>query len=456
MSQQHSKNAYGGKKAGGGAPYFVDMFQPPMNELCLIRLVPGDYLQDQVIERPSPTNPAEIEHHVAQVLMPYIKFVDHFDGARQKGGICSGGALMNIKNKRLPCHGCDIYWATAARQPNGRFESTRMSRQNKYAFSVFDYSLYHKLEQYDQATGQVRASSAGVPYYNWVRCLHAGSWAPGSMPPPAQRTCDPCRAGVESKQGHMSHWPINYTQLQSLRAAESNIGQSCTVCSTENSIHSLGWMCGACGEGVVDMSTTQLKKDEILKLTDELYPCGRCHNTSFLTEVYECRACSPRGQTGVRATLFEVDLKVMLAPGGANNSKMLQVSGWSAPHGILPAFVEAAKPIDLIARYAPDSLEKQASKFGVVPGVPMQPQRQPQTAPSNPQQQQFQQQYAPQQQQQFQQPQFQQPAPQQMLPQPPQQQFQPVPQQLPAQQSFQPQPGQQPAQQYANPYAPKP
>jgi hypothetical protein len=455
VSQQFTKNTYGPKK-GGGLPYFVDMFQPPVNELCLVRLVPGEYLQDEVITVPSQTEPGKVEHNIQQIVMPFIKFVDHFDGARQGGAICSAGALMNIREKRQPCHGCDIYWATAARQPNGRFESTRMSRQNKYAFSVFDYSVHHKLEQYDQDTGKVKTNTAGVPYYNWVRCQGQG--------------CDACRAGKESKQGHMSHWPINYTQLQVLR---------------------LGWMCGSCGECVVDMSSTQLKKDELLKLTDEKYSCGKCGNESFLTEVYECRACAPRGQTGVRATLFDVDLKVSVVPGGGNGGKVLQVAGWSAPHPIDPGFTEA-KAIDLVARYAPMSLEAQAAKFGVVPGMPAAgngfaqnqsaPQRQPQTtqgiyAPSNQQPPMQQQQYAPQggfaPQQQFQQPQ----PPQQFQPQygqqqfqqtqggfappapPPQQQLPAQPYQMPPQQQsapYQAQPGQAPQPQYANPYGPRP
>lgn len=367
MSNQFTKNNYGKRKGGGGLPYFVDMFQPPINELCTVRLVPGEYLQDQIIEVPAPTatDPNATDVTAIQVISPFIKFVDHFDGSKQRGAICSAGAFANFKDKRQPCHGCDIYWATVVRNPNGRLESSRMSRQNKYAFSVFDYSPYHKLEQYDQETGQVKVNSKGEPYYNWVRCGGQG--------------CDGCRAQKETKMGHMSHWPINYTQLQVLRSAEADIGHSCAVCCQENCIISLGWMCGSCGEGVVDMSTTELKRDELLKLTDEPYVCGACHNKEFLKEVYECRSCTPRGQTGVRASLFDVDLKVKLVPGGQNNSKVLQVSGWSAPHGIAPELAEVVKPVDLVARYAPMPLEKQADLFGVVPTMqtPTSQQQQP-------------------------------------------------------------------------------
>jgi hypothetical protein len=195
------------------------------------------------------------------------------------------------------------------------------------------------------------------------------------------------------------------------------------------------------------MSSTQLKRDELIKLTDEEYACGTCGNKSFLGEVYECKTCAPRGQTGVRATLFDVDLKVMLSPGGNNNSKVLQVSGWSAPHPIAPEFVEAAKPLDLVARYAPMALEQQASLFGVVPDVPMQPQ---QPAPG----QQFQRQPQTGGQQFQRQPQTggQQQHALQMQP-PPQQH---APQRQQPQQTYQPQPEQQPTPQFANPYGPKP
>jgi hypothetical protein len=386
-----------GKRASrGGPPYFVDMYQPSMMDIDTIRLVPGEYLQDYIEGEGD-------NAQLVQKLATFVKFVDHFDGHMQRGAICSAGAWANDRNKRSPCYGCDIYWETAARNTEGRFTSTRISRQNKYAFCVFDYARYHKMEQIDRSNGQVRRDNKGQPFYNWVKCQGQG--------------CDACRApNIETKQGNMSHWPMNYTQLQVLRAAETNIGKSCTTCGSVNSINSMAWLCSNCKECAIDMATTHLKKDELLQITDNLCQCASCGQQVLLTEVYECSVCAQRGQQGVRATLFDVDLQVQLIP-MPNDQKNLQISGWSQPYPIPAQFAEAAKPLDLVAKYKPDSLEYQASRFGIKVNAPAPgataPQRQPQTGPQQgyqqPPMQQAPQGYAPQPQQGYTPPQYQPP-----------------------------------------------
>jgi hypothetical protein len=360
MSGEATRNG-GGKRVKGNIPYFVDMYQPSLGEIDTVRLIPGNYLQDQLVGEGDAVQSIAVER-------PFIKFVEHFHGGKQRGCICSAGAFANFKDKRGACHGCDIFWETVIRTPEGKLQSPIISRQNKYAFSVFDYGVYHKMEQIDRQTGQVRTSSVTKEaYFNWTKCLGQG--------------CDACRAGKESKTGDMRHWPMNYTQFQVLRDTEIHIGKSCATCSTENSIVSLGWMCQHCGECAIDMGSTALKNDELLQITDNRYLCASCGESGFLTEVYECHSCAPRGQTGVRASLFDVDLRVKLIVAGGNNNKSLQVMGWSAPHPINPALAEVAKPVDLVARYAPDFLESQASKFGITTGGP---QRSPVTSTSQP------------------------------------------------------------------------
>jgi hypothetical protein len=354
-------------RGGGGVPYYVDMYHPQLGVPDIIRLVPGEYLQDQVV--------GEGENiRVEQALSTFVKFVEHFDGARQKGANCSAGALANFKDLRQPCFGCDIYWETAQKnESTGRWESTRMGRQNKYAFSVYDYGVYHKLEQYDRTTGQVKINNkTQQPFFNWVKCIGQG--------------CDACRAQKETKAGYMTHWPINYTQLQVLRTVESEIGRSCVTCGSVDSVISRAWLCPACGECAVDMFSTELKKDELLQLTDNPVQCTYCKEVGLLTELYECGVCKAAGNSGVRATLFDVDLKVMLIEGG--NGKSLQVMGWSPPGAVAPQFAGEVKPVDLIGRYAPHTLEFQAKQFGVTmapktnqTAAPQQPQHMQQQAP---------------------------------------------------------------------------
>lgn len=349
------------EKKKGGLPYYVDKYEPSTTQVDVIRLVPGEYLQDEV------TGDDAATATVKQIVSAFIKFTDHFDGQKQRGAICSAGPFAGFRSKRAPCHGCEIYWATAARNGQGRFESTRMSKQGKYAFSVFDLSQYHKMDQVDKDTLQPKINQVTkLPYFNWVKCQ-------GEL-------CDACRSGLESKMGHMTHWPMNFTQLEVLRSCVLQIGRSCAKCSDTNCISSLGWMTQCCGAEVVDMHTTSFNQKDLLDLTDKPYTCTACQKAEFLVEVYECRTCASRGQSGVRATLFDVNLNVQYIV-GANNQKALQVGGWSVPHPLPPQYAELAKPIDLVARYAPTSLEEQAFKFGVV-GPVQGPRREPATGPA--------------------------------------------------------------------------
>lgn len=370
--QQSSQSMRSARKTGRkGPPYFVDMYRCSTMDTDMIRLVRDDYPQDLVV--------ADGENlSLKQVFRPYIEFVEHFDGYMEKGAICSAGPWANFKDKRKQCYGCDIFWDTAVRNDAGRIESTRISKQNKYAFSVFDYGVYHKMEQIDRDTGNVRVNpNSGKPYTNWVKCQGQG--------------CDACRAQKETKLGNMSHWPINWTQMEVLRSATLDIGKSCSTCGTIDSIQSVGWMCKACGECVIDMANTTLKMDELLKLTDNYVQCPYCKHTGFLEELIHCQACSERGSSGVRAGLFDVDLKVK-AVELANGNKSLQIMGWSQPHPAAQQFAKDMKPIDLLNRYAPDTLEFQAQRFGITTQTQAQPgqqatqapQGQPQPAPQQP------------------------------------------------------------------------
>jgi hypothetical protein len=337
----------------GRVPYFVDKFEPGLMLADTIRLVAGDYLQEQAVGEGDKA-----------VIVPYqsnyIQFVDHFlgssGGAKGKSCICSAGPFRNIKNKRNPCRGCDIFWDTAVRDPKtNRLDSPVISRQKKVAISVLDYGNYHKLEQYDQQTRQVKINpKTNEPYYNWVKCMGMG--------------CDACRAGKETKAGDMRHWPMSLSHFEILKTAALSIGNSCSVCCTTDiggqpPIRSIAWTCGTCGHTAVDMSTNALKYEELLQLTDNPYQCPDCQTEVLLQEQYTCIPCAQRGQQGVRAGLFDVDLRVQLTDTG-QNAKMLNVSGWSPPRPVAPGFEEMAKPVDLVAKYAPDSWEYQVSRFG--------------------------------------------------------------------------------------------
>lgn len=374
ISGKFGRNKYE-KRDRAGIPYFINAYRPLIGELDTVRLIPGDYPSQEVVLNPddSIVKDAGGKPILQTVNLPYVYFVDHYDGKTKKGAICSGGSLVNYKEFRDPCHGCDIFWETAQRNSNGRIESTRMGKQNKYALSTLDYGMYHKLEQYDQQTGLVKINpQTKEPYFNWTKCQGQG--------------CDACRAQKEIKQGDTRHWPMSYTEFQILRDAEAKIGRSCVVCQQKDVIQSRAWTCRQCGDAVIDLSNTSLKKEEIQKACDNEVICPHCSFKGFLSEVYECPACAPRGAQGIRATLFDVDMQIQLVEIG--DKKILQIIGWSPPYplGLNPlvqATPKLGEPVPLLDIFKATPLNIQAERFGVVaqPGAGRPP-AQPYGAPA--------------------------------------------------------------------------
>ena len=327
-------------------PYFIIQYEPSTEHPDLIRLIPGSY------PREFPVGKGE-DVTISTTTEPFVLFEEHFDGTMKKGCICSAGPLRDVKAKRKPCHGCDIFWATAATNAQGRFESTRMSRQRKYGFNVLDYGSYHRVEAINRTDGTVMINRrTNEPMYNVVKCK-AG---PTSH-------CEYCNAGKEIVASESRPWPINFTQLQILRDAAKKIGSSCKTCCGVNSIRPQCWYCDGCGEVAIDMTTTTLSQEDIEKITegDEPFVCG-CGKQG-LVEAIECVNCTPHNAEPKRADIFDVDLSIQIVQVG--DKKILQVMGWSEPRPVAAGFEELAKVLDLAAIFAPDPLERQAELFGI-------------------------------------------------------------------------------------------
>ncbi len=336
--------------AKGHVPYYINEFKPTLTAIDTIRLVKGAYLQQQAVGEGSNVQ-------VVNVTMPYVKFTEHFHGGLQKSCICSAGALKNFKNKRNRCRGCDIFWETAVRNENtGRTESSIINRQEKYGFGVLVYANYHKVPVLDRESGKIRMNNrTNEPFFNLNKCGLQG--------------CEYCMQRREVTHGSMRHWQMSYTHFQTLRAAELLISDSCSACgaypdfSGVTPIQSLAWSCRDCGSQVIDVATTKLKVDEMRTITDNPHTCADCRQEGFLAESFICTECQKRGQQGRRAELWDVDLRVQLTETG-QKAKTLTISGWSPPRPVDPAYVQLAKPADLIAIFAPDSWEYQIERFG--------------------------------------------------------------------------------------------
>ena len=324
----------------GGPPYFVDQYKPPTVEPDTIALIAGSYEHIKIDE--SGDKPIPIP-----VNLPYLEFVDHFDGKTNKGAVCSAGPFRRYKDLRDPCNGCDIYFATLEPDENGKKKSTRMAKQSKFAFCIIDFGWYHKEPVLDVQTGQSRLNKKGEPYFNWVKCEGFG--------------CESCKAKLEKKFGHNPHWPMPWMYFQTIREQDWEIGKSCRSCGGDKTVRSLAWTCRGCGEAVIDMADTNMKIDDIKKVTESHYTCG-CGKTDFLKEIVECSEC-PNAD---RMTLFDVEFQVKRIPTG-NNQSILSLSGWKKRRKLEGNLIELAKPKDLIRIFAPTPNKIQLERFGPPP-----------------------------------------------------------------------------------------
>jgi hypothetical protein len=332
----------------GRLPYYVDKYEPNLMTPDTVRLVPANCLQHRAVGEGE-------KAEIVDVVTTYYEFTEHYMPSVKKSCICSAGPFSRIKSRRSPCRGCDIFYATATRDAKNRLESNIIHLQDKYVFCVLDYGAHHKIEQIDKETAQYKINpTTNQPFFNWVKCQGQG--------------CTACQQSKELRYGNMTHWPMSYTHRQILMQAELNIGQSCAVCSNTDfagasPIKSLAWNCRNCGSVVIDMATSSMKLDEILKMTAKPFQCNDCNEVRFLEERIRCVECEKLGQAGARAGLFDVDMRIQLIDTGMK-AKLLQVQGWSPPRAITAPFDEMAKPIDLVTRYSPDSMEYQLARFG--------------------------------------------------------------------------------------------
>jgi hypothetical protein len=333
--------------ARGGVPYFIDQYIPPLIDSDTIALLDGGY-EHTVVDNSGD------EPKVVPVLFEFVQFREHFDGTTRKSAICSAGPFVNYRDLRNACNGCDIYWATLEPDAEGKKRSTRMSRQDKYAFSMIDFSDYHKTPQFD-ASGKPKVNQkTNQQYFNWQKCEGRG--------------CQGCKHKYETKFGHNPHWPMPHSYLKFLREKDRQIAASCRSCGGLNTIQSIAYLCQGCGIDAINMKTTNLTSEDIRNVTEKYYTCtstdggARCGHTGFLKELVECSACSH----GEGMSIFDVEFKVLRIPTEGNKS-ILDVSNWVRRRPLTGDLAELEKPKDLLKLFGPTPNKVQLERFGPPP-----------------------------------------------------------------------------------------
>ena len=225
-----------------------------------------------------------------------------------------------------------------------------MSRQQKFAFGIIDFSDYHKVPVFDIQTGRPKVNArTKEQFVNWIKCEGLG--------------CENCKKKYEKKFGHNPHWPMSWGHFQIIRGYDREVGQSCRNCRNIDTVSSVAWTCMKCGEAAIDMSSTNLKLEDVLKTVEKLFTCP-CGHVDFLHEVIVCAKC-PKAD---RMTLFDVELKVKRIPMGQGDQTNLNISSWVPRRVLNPVQeTELGTPKDLWKYFGPTDNKIQLERFGPPP-----------------------------------------------------------------------------------------
>lgn len=360
---------------GGGAPYYINRYQPPKGAAAaadIIRLIPGQYPMPR-IDHANKDYVYDENNQIVVDLYPYYKYISYYHAVQQRSCIGSEGPLGEFKGKGDPCVAADwFWWEWRQRQANNSKKPNAMGRREQFVVTVLVEAPFYKVPQVDRNTGQVRMNeNTNEPYYEWQKGSKRGN-------------DEYAAAGYERKDGHLQHWSLGYAHWQVLTEYADSLAHHCRSCGGHDCIEDIALLCKNCGEAVVEMDSTTLDEEDLLKLRNEEVQCHNCKHTDFLEDMIRCTQCGH----GEQATLFDFDLEVKrtetASKDGGNNQTALQILRAIGPRPIDDMYGEdLRKPLDLPKIFAPTSLDKQKELFGVPPTDDDNSGGQPQRQPSN-------------------------------------------------------------------------
>lgn len=327
------------KPKRGSIPHYVNKYVPSLHDTDRIRCIPGQFTVQYA------TSPTELREEV----LPYFTFIEHYDGSLKTSSFCSGGPFSDYKGKAEKCRGCDRHWSMRPKLPTGKMGKSVVSKRPMFALTVLHFHPYARVPQVNPQGAPVLNPNTGEPYYNWQRVE------------PHQRIEF---ANYEQRDVQRMHWPMGKSHWDQLAGYDADIGKGCTVCGSKESIRSLAWLCGKCGDAAIDFETSTLPPEEVNKIINNPFTCRTCNTRDYLKEYIECAVCSPKGIAPIRATIFDVDLNLRRMKSGDGEQTVIQVTGWSAPYALGEDLAELNKPLKLDEIYAPTPWEAQVHKWG--------------------------------------------------------------------------------------------
>ncbi len=342
---------------GGGAPYFVNKYQPPDNGAAdLIRVIPAS-IETPRVDFDAKDYVRDENGNIITDPFSYMKYIEYYHAVKNRSVIGSEGPLGAFKGKGDPCVAADWYWYEwRMRQANNSEHPNSIRRSEKYAFTVLVQAPFYKVPRTDNKTGAVLMNqNTNEPYFDWKKGSKRGN-------------DEYAVAGFERKEGHLQHWSLGYAHWNTLTEYTDSLARHCRTCGTQDSIEQVALICQNpdCGDSIVEFDSTGLSHEEIDRLRSDETQCGTCGHVGYLDEIIRCTSCNQ----GEQATLFDFDLEVkrVKTAGDTGNQTTLQILRAIGPRPIDQQYGEdLRKPLPLEKIFAPTPLEKQTEFFGVVP-----------------------------------------------------------------------------------------
>ncbi len=353
-----TKRAPKSSGGGGGAPYFVNKYQPPDSGASdIIRVIPGSYPTPRV-DLDAKDYVRDKNGNIVVDNFSYIKYVEYYHAVKNRSCIGSEGPLGEFKGKGQPCVAADWYWYEwRLRKANNSEKPNAMARREKFAFTVLVQAPFYKVPRTDRQTGQLIMNQVtNEPYYDWLKGSKRGNDEYAS-------------AGYERKEGHLQHWSLGYGHWSSLTEYTDSLARHCRACSTQDSIEQVALICQHCGDAIVEFDSTSLTDEELEKVRNEPTACSSCGVVDYLEDMIRCNSCGH----GEQATLFDFDIEVkrVKTAGAEGNQTTLQFLRAIGPRQIDKVYGDdLRKPLPLDKIFAPTPIDRQIELFGNVPEDP--------------------------------------------------------------------------------------
>lgn len=352
---QRAPRGGGGK---GGAPYFVNKYQPPdTGPADIIRVIPGSF--------PTPRVDFDAKDFVRDENgvvvvdnLSYVKYVEYYHAVKNRSAIGSEGPLGDFKGKGQPCVAADWYWYEwRMRKANNSDKPNAMARREKFVFTVLVQAPFYKQPRTDKNTGQlIMNETTNEPYYDWVKGSKRGN-------------DEFAAAGFERKEGHIQHWSLGFSHWNTLTEYVDSLARHCRSCNNQDCIEQVALTCQNCGDSIVEFDSTTLTDAELEKVRNDETQCPHCKHVGYLEDIIRCSQCNHAEQ----ATLFDFDLEVkrVKTAGDTGNQTTLSIIRASGPRPIDQIYGDdMRKPLPLDKIFAPTPVEKQIEFFGNVPEAP--------------------------------------------------------------------------------------